>query len=125
MGSLREAFRNAALAVFNAAGDVIEDSWFYSIGSTVYDASSGVSSATSKMQVVSMLFSAYDDRNIDGTNVLPTDMLGTIPQTSLYPRPTVDDEVQRLEAETSVLYAVVDVKQDPAGAIWKIQLRKP
>lgn len=122
---LRDVFRTAAQTAAAAFGDVFSSVQYTTMGSTVYDASAGVASTTSTDYVVSMVFTTYSQFEIDGTKILPTDVKALIPQVNLTPTPTMNDEVMRIEAGASVFYEIVNIQQDPAGALWEFQLRKP
>lgn len=122
---LRETFQKAAQTAFVAVGDVPETAYYYQHGSTAYDASAGVTSVTTLMYLVSMVFTRYKKEQVDNENILNSDVLALIPQANLSAVPTVHDFIRRVEASVSVEYAVVDYQQDPAAALWKFQLRKP
>jgi len=122
---LRDTFSKAAQTVFTAAGDIVEDAYYYSRGSTSYNASSGTTSVTDSRYLVSMIFSHYAAAQVDNVNVLNTDLLGLIPQANLPPVPTLHDMIRRIEAGASVEYAVLNIQQDAAAATLTFQLRKP
>jgi len=122
---LKDTFQKAAQTAFTAAGDVVEDGWYYSLVSTRYDVSAGYVSAYQNQYLISAIFTQFKKEKIDNEKILPTDLLMLIPQRNMTPHPKPNDVVQRLEQETSVVYEVIDYQQDPAGALYKIQLRKP
>lgn len=123
---LRGTFAKAAETIFTAAGDVPVAMYYYAHGSAVYDVSSGNVSAGTSLTVTTMVFEKFKQVNKDNDNVKPTDMQGTFPQSYLPGiTPSVDDHLQVIEAGASVRYNIVDKMQDPAGATWVLQLRKP
>lgn len=123
---LRETFTNAAKTVFTAVGDIPEACTYYSRGADAYDASTGVVSTTVSTVVANFVFFNYNKSQIDGEHVEPADVKATIPQANISSIvPNVDDYLMRIEAGASVRYDVVGVEQDPAAALWNLQVRKP
>lgn len=123
---LRDLFAGAAETIFTAAGDVPVAMYYYQHGSSVYDVSSGVVSTGVTLTVTTMVFENFKQRDVTNDNIEPTDMQGTFPQSYLPGiNPSVKDHLQVIEAGASVRYDIVDKKQDPAGATWVLQLRKP
>ncbi len=121
---LRDTFKKAAQTAFQAAGDVKETAYYYQRGSVVYNVSTGIASATDSQYVVSMIFSNYNQREIDNESILPTDVRGMIPQNKMTPTPKMDDYIRRVESGSSVTYEIRNIVTDPAGALWEFQLRK-
>jgi len=123
---LKSVFSNAAQTAFAAAGDVPASARFEMVGSSVYDASSGVTSALSSSIMTTMLFSNFSRAQIDNENVLPTDVRALLPQAYISGIvPATDNRVHKVEAGASTEYTVIEYGQDPAGATWWLQLRKP
>lgn len=123
---LRALFAGAAETIFAAAGDVPVAMYYYQHGSAVYDVSSGTVSAGVSLTVTTMIFEKFKQTNKPNDNVDPTDMQSTFPQSYLPGiTPSVKDHLQVVEAGASVRYDIVDKEQDPAGATWVLQLRKP
>jgi len=122
---LKSVFGRAAVAALQAGGDVITESQYYHITSTVYDASTGLASAVAEQYTISGLFTKFSADSIDNENVLPSDVKFIVAQNDFTPgKPIQYDYVRRVEAEASVQYNVQGFDQDPAGALWIIQLRK-
>jgi hypothetical protein len=125
---LRDTLTNAAKTAFVATGDIPETAYYYqdTYTSTAYDISTGVVSTTSASPyVVSMIFVQYSQKERESENIEPADMKGLIPQANISAVPAIDDHLYRVEAGASVRYDVIDREQDPAAALWKLQLRKP
>lgn len=122
---LRDTLSKAAQTAFTAAGDVPVTTYYYQTGSTVYDASTGTTSTGTSQYVVSMIFSRFSTGEILDESVLPSDQLGLIPQANISTIPQVDDYLMAIESGVSARYDVIGIQQDPASALWKLQLRKP
>lgn len=122
---LRETLSKAAQTAIVATGDIPVTTYFYSIGSTTYDTSTGVASVGSTVYVVSMIFTRFNTNEIMDENIEPTDQKGIIPQANISVIPKIDDYLQIVESGVSVRYDVVGKQKDPADAIWKLQLRRP
>lgn len=125
---LRETLSNAAKTAFVAVGDIPETAYYYQEGmsSTSYDISTGtVSTVTGSPYIVSMVFVRYTQSEVQNEHIEPADMMGLIPQANISAIPVIDDHLYRVEAGASVRYDIIDRQQDPASALWKLQLRKP
>lgn len=122
---LADTLRNAAKTVFNAVGDIPKNFSYYAKVSTVYNVSAGAVNDQNSVYAVSGIFSKYKSFQIDNEKILPTDLKLLFPQSSLPVVPELHDRIELVEAGASVAYSVVDIKQDPVGAIWDLQLRKP
>jgi hypothetical protein len=123
---IRDVFSKGAQTIFAAVGDVPETAYYYVHASAVYDVSSGTVSTGASAVVTTMVFENYTNMDVANKNVKPTDLKATIPQaylSAIYP--DTRDHVQKIEAGVSVRYDVIDIGQDPAGATWEFQLRKP
>lgn len=122
---LGDVFKKAAVTAGNIFGDVFASVRYEQISSSVYDVSAGVASAISTSVVQKVLFATYDTREIPGSHIQPGDVRGLIVQTGFVFHPKIHDQVHRIEQGVSTIYEVVDVSEDPAHAIWEVQLRKP
>lgn len=123
---LRDVFSKAAQTAFSAAGDVPVDAYYYAHATAVYDVSSGTVSTGTSLTVVSMIFQNYSQHELEANSIEPSDQKAMFPQAYLPGVvPSVKDHVQVVEAGVSVRYDVVRKTQDPAGATWELQLRKP
>lgn len=67
-----------------------------------------------------VLFGSYSQYEILTLGVLVTDKKATVLQNELSMPPKIDDEWSTAQG----IYRVMHIKQDPAGTIWKCQLRK-
>lgn len=121
---LDTVFQNAAGTAAGVFKDVFSSAVYEAEATSVYDVSAGAVSVTSTRYFISILFSAYKNRELDGDRVRPTDMKGLIPQNDLTPEPGLNDHIIRIEAGVSTTYEILDIGKDPADAIWQFQLRK-
>ena len=123
---LRDTFSKAAQTIFTAAGDVPEDTYYYVHASSTYDVSSGTVSTGETVTLTTMVFEEFKRSDVDNSNVEPTDVKGTVPQAYLSGIvPDVSDHIMRIESGVSVRYDIIHIGQDPAGATWEFQFRKP
>ncbi len=120
---MKEAFQAAAIAAFNAAGNVKTSVTYHSLGTLgTYDPATGTSAETGGSDLsVSVLLTDFEAEEIDGKVILKTDQNLLIPVLSLSVTPKKDDTV----VIDSVEWQVQDWKTDPAEALWEIQIRKP
>lgn len=123
--SLKDTFSKAAQTGATVFSAVFTTVVYYANSTTVYDPSTGATSAIASSESVSMLLSKYKNMEIDGEQVHPTDRKGWIPQANINATPKVNHELQVVESGASVVYEIIDVQEDPANAGWTLQLRKP
>ena len=122
---LKETFQKAAVAAFNAAGNVPSTIWYYENASTAYDVSTGLTSVVASAYMTSGMFASYKASQIDNEKVLPTDVRCLIPYQTFSALPIQHATVQRVEQSVSVIYEVMDYGLDPADGLLIFQLRKP
>ena len=67
-----------------------------------------------------VLFGSYNQYEIQTLKVLATDKKATVLQNEVSMQPKIDDSWLTNQGT----YRVVNIQQDPAGTIWKCQLRK-
>ena len=121
---LRDLVQKTVRTAMLAVGDIAEDAYYYQYSSANYDASSGVVSAGVTGSLVSMVFHAYEKREIDNVNILPTDLKGIVDQLRFGIAPTNNDYVYKIESGVSVKYEVQGFTEDPAAAHFEFHLRK-
>ncbi len=119
---LRDTFKSAALTTVTAFGDVGVSTNYESHSSSTYDASSGTNVATySTTAGVTVIFDSFRIAEIDGVNVKPEDKLALVPAKSISGvTPDADDRI----IESGVIWNVVSVRTDPAGALFQLQVRR-
>lgn len=122
--AINDAFQSAAKAALEAFSGINEDFVYVAQGSTVYDASSGVASATDTRYVTSGIFIAYEQKEVDGARVKPTDLKCLIAALNINVNPEREGHIVRVESAVSTTYDIMDKKIDPAGALWELQLRR-
>lgn len=121
---LKDTIQKAAQTALKVVDDITVSVTFESVGSTSYDASSGIPTSTDSGHMVSMIFGAYSQQEIVQHQLRPTDVKATIAQLDLPVTPKMDDEVWNVVANVTVAYDVVNIGKDPADAIWVLGLRK-
>jgi len=121
---LKEAFQNAAVAAFNAAGN-IKTSVTYRSKTNInpsFEPSTGtITDSYTDYTDVEFIFLKYEVKEIDGKSILRNDRKAIIPVTNLTPTPKRDDIILL----SSIPWNVVEFNTDPADALWEFQLRKP
>ncbi len=123
--ALSDVFKKAAQTAANVFSSVFKEVRYQAHGDTAYNVSTGLTEDFAEQHMVTMLFETYQNHEMDGARVLPTDVKATIPQLNLPPRPTLHDTVHVVEAGVSVVYEIMGCSQDPAEAVWELQLRRP
>ena len=120
---LREAIQSAAGAAVKAVGNVAVSTDYRSFVSSSYNTATGSTTTThTTVEGVSVIFDAFRLEQIDGQKVKPEDKLALVAQTQI-PGVTPDDNDQLTEG--AVVWNVMRVGVDPAGAMWELQVRKP
>ena len=120
---LREAIQSAAGAAVTAVGNVAVSTDYRSFVSSTYGTAAGsVTTTYTTTAGVSVIFDAFRLEQIDGQKVKPEDKLALVAQTQI-PGVTPDDNDQLTEG--TVVWNVMRVGVDPAGAMWELQVRKP
>ena len=131
---LREALQKATVAAFNGLGDIPESVTFRSMasGAPAYDPSEGEVTESYTDYTVLMVFTRIRTHEIstsaiadasktgDKIEVRSNDMWALIPQDNLTPTPKVIDVIVR----SSAIWQIVDIRTDPAAALWKFLVRK-
>ncbi len=119
---MKEAFQNAAVAAFSAAGNIKTSVTYHSTGTNAYNTSTGAMTETGGQDLsVSVMFTNYEQEEIDGDVILTTDQKALIPTLNLSVTPKITDTI----IAGSETWQVQGKKTDPAEAMWEIQLRKP
>jgi hypothetical protein len=125
----REMASGIAVKAFDVFGNVQQSCTYRSktSASPVYDPSTGAPSGGYTDIPISMIFTSFRLNEIDKAGaektdeIRKTDMKALVPSQRLPVTPKMNDIVI-LNAES---WEVLRVKQDPAGALWTFQLRKP
>jgi len=121
---LKEAFKNGAIAAFNAAGNVKTSVTYRSKfnANPSFDPETSIVKNTYTDYIdVEFIFLKYEVKEIDGTSILRNDIKAIIPFDNLTPTPKRDDIILL----SSIPWNVVEFNTDPADALWEFQLRKP
>lgn len=119
---LQDTFKTAAQTIVAAFGDVAVSTNYESISSTTYNASAGTNAAVyATVGGVSVIFDVFSLKEIDGENIRAEDKKALIPANSIAAvTPSTDDRI----IQAGVVWRVMNVETDPAGALWTLQVRK-
>lgn len=131
---LKEALQKATVAAFNGIGNIPESVTFRSMssGQPAYDPETGDVTETYTDYTVLMVFTSISTHEV-GAGILPfeqktgdniyiesSDMWALIPQENLTPTPKMLDFIIR----NSTKWKMLDIRTDPAAALWKFLIRR-
>ena len=130
----REMAANIAVTAFNTFGNVQQACTYRSktSASPTYTPSSGEVVDTYTDIPTTMIFTSFrsDEISNPGSNITNEDTLNEIRKTDMKAivpsrRLPVTPKMNDIVILSSESWEVISVKQDPAGALWTFQLRKP
>lgn len=121
--SLRDTIAKGVANAFKALDDIPETAT-YRRTTTVYDPQTGTSTTTTEDLSPQVIFTSYQNFEIDRVAVLSTDVKAIIQQAALsdFTPTAATDQIIRFNGET---FNVLRYSADPAGATFSIQLRAP
>lgn len=119
---LADIFKDAAEAIIEAFDDIPVSVTYVQKGAATYTPATGAVTSTDTEYTTTAIFDEYEMDEIDNNVVRATDKLAYIAANDLDVTPVVDDEITDAN---SVTWQVVNVRSDPADALWVLQLRKP
>jgi len=126
---LKSAIRAATKAGIEAIGDLakVKSVTYKQLVEAAYDATLGQTVA--KINVypnLTITFVDFDRRLIDGQNILPTDQRALIAGDEIQFKPESGGDTVEFINDFNVLeeWEVVNVKTDPAAALWDLQVRR-
>ena len=117
--ALQTTIQNAAASAKSATLNLWSDVTFKAIAKSSYDTATGAVTNTITSSSIKSLIEEYTESQVDGENVKISDLKATILQTDLSGTPDTTD----ILTYSSKDYDIIKVKQDPANAIWELQLR--
>lgn len=121
---LDTTFQKAAHTAFGIFKDVAVSARFESVVTTLYDASSGVSSTICYSGMVTAIFQTYDKKLVDGERIKPSDVKALVLPDGMPRTPIPDDTLHTVRAGCSVAWRILMTDIDPAGAMYTMQLRR-
>lgn len=121
--SLRDAIQQAVQTGMIALDDLVARATYTSVSTPSYNATTGaIAAASTALPGVPIVFTSYDTREIDGETIRPEDQKAIIATLDLAATPTKNDTITKADG---TVWSVVDIKTDPAGAAWVLQVRRP
>ena len=117
---LKSNIQSATLGAFASLSDLLTSVTYRHITPGAYNPATGTQTPTVTTQSVSVLLVDYVAREIDGQVIQPGDQKVLCPQSYLSPAPALLDEIV-IGSDT---WAVVRVANDPANAMWELQVRR-
>ena len=119
---LRASIQKVVQSGFLALDDLPTLVKYTAVGEAVYDPTDGTIVKTDvEYPNLSFQLMSYKVEEIDGEVIKKTDQKAMIPTLNFTPTPKEDDIMEINDAN----WQVVAFKQDPAKAVWTIQIRKP
>jgi len=119
---LQDVFKDAAEAIIEAFDDIPQSIIYVQKGVSTYTPATGAVTSTDTEYTTTAIFDEYELKEIDNNVVRATDKLAYIAANDLDVTPVVDDEITDAN---SVTWQIINVKSDPADALWVLQIRKP
>lgn len=117
---LRATIATALGAGFTALGDIKKTMSYKAFGaSSSYNPDTSALTTVETTTTITGVVSQYDKREIDGESIRPNDQKILLQQSLLSAAPTINDRV----VIDGISWAVIDMRQDPAGATWTLQVR--
>ena len=118
---LKNAIQNAVKSGFQALGDVRVSAAHEAFSSTTVNASAGTQTTVySTSENLKIIIDTFELRQVDGEVIQANDRMALIPQTEIPGlTPRVND---RLKID-GLFWEIVQVKFDPAVAMFTIQIR--
>ena len=117
---LKEAFQKAAIAAFNAAGNVKKSAVYTSNPNPTYDTSSGVVTEDPTNYSVTAIREDFKFNDVDGDRVKPEDTKWLV----LYSQLEIALKENDYITIDSKRWNVVSWQLDPADAVWTIHVRQ-
>jgi hypothetical protein len=118
--SLVTDLQNIVEDVFATLSD-FRTSVTYIAKSDSYAPGVGLVTANDTTYTVEAILTSYEQQDIDGISVFANDRKMLVPVNDLTPTPTLKDMI----TISSINWVIIGIKQDPALALWILQLRKP
>lgn len=120
--SLAADIQRAVKAGVAALMGIAETVTYQVAGEPSYNPTTGAPTApTTAVTVPDAIFLAYRREEIDGDVIRPEDQRCLIPTQGFAVTPTLNDQIVR----GSETWTVVGIRQDPARAVWELQVRRP
>lgn len=121
---LRETVQKAALAGFNAIGNIAIETRYNSYVTAAYNVSAGSNTRSVKQFSVFMIMTEYTSKEVDGVRIVEGDRKALFVQSKLPVKPSTKDQIQVRDNGQWTKYDVVHFSADPVDAIWELQVRQ-
>ena len=116
---LSDAIKGAAGAALTAIADLATQMTYVSVTPGVYVPDAGTNFDPTVEYSITGIIVNYKDREFDGDRIRRGDRKIIIEQASLTPIPNLSDRIEVGE----IRYNILRIEQDPAEAIWILQVR--
>jgi len=116
----RSTLAKAVKTAFSALGDIPESATLIR-STSKYNTSTGTNVvSTTKFSIKKAIFTSFQISEVDDVVVKASDVKMLIQQTDISTRPNIStDDIER----NSKSYSILDLKEDPAGVLYILQLR--
>lgn len=128
---IREAFAKAAIAAYNASGNIKESVILRSKDSRnpQYNTSTGAISDSYVDYPVDMVIGGFNENERQNFSIVPGMVKANIPPSFLKVNPKINDQVIRKTddptMEETEVWEIVYKHKDPANALWTFHLKRP
>lgn len=130
---LKEAFKKAAAAAFQAAGNVKETISYRSKqddNPTFNPSTNVVSDPYTLYENLEVILTQYSVREVDGDSIQLTDLKCMLLCDDIEFIPKAHDVIVRIETHNDgsskdVVWEILTLQKDAADAVWTFQLRRP
>ena len=121
--SLRGHVQSAVQAGLRATGDMRQSADYTSVATPSYDPSAGAITLPKATHIgVPVLFTNFSRMEIDGQAIRAEDQKAIMATRDLPATPTVNDTITLADG---IVWRVIGIKTDPAGAAWVLHVRTP
>lgn len=104
-------------------GDIPESADYKSVTTPTYDPTAGTITMPNTNHVgVPVIFTSFSRMEIDGQAIRAEDQKAIIATRDLPVTPTINDTITMANG---VIWSVIGIRTDPAGAAWVLQMRRP
>ena len=119
---LKAGISKAVSKAVAALDDIAKSVSYFRTGTPTYNAATGaITRNETEYTSVKIFMTAYRRYEVDGSRILADDRKVLLPQNNLSVTPTINDRI----VDGTDSWEVVGVVQDPASALWSLQVRRP
>ena len=121
---LRETIQSAVVTAFSAVGNIAEDVTYRrkKRDEIIYSEATGsVTEVFEGYPDTSVIFTDYEQKEVDGDNIKSTDKKVLLPGSSIDFEPKQDDQIVKSDGE---VWDIKGAETDPVQGLWILQARE-